>query len=68
MIDRGTISAVQFGGARHTVRIPAAELVRLPASPKPAAGGRRPLASGRWLALMHNLIYLAPGDKGEEAK
>ena len=39
MIDRGTIGAVQFGGARHTVRIPAAELVRLSASPKPAAGG-----------------------------
>jgi excisionase family DNA binding protein len=38
-IDRGTIGAVQFGGARHTVRIPAAELVRLFASPKPAAGG-----------------------------
>ena len=25
MIDRGTLGAVQFGGARHTVRIPAAE-------------------------------------------
>jgi excisionase family DNA binding protein len=36
-IDRGTIGAVQFGGARHTVRIPAAELVRLSASPRPAA-------------------------------
>jgi excisionase family DNA binding protein len=35
MIDRGTLGAVQFGGARHTVRIPAAELVRLSASPKP---------------------------------
>ena len=34
-IDRGTIGAVRFGGARHTVRIPAAELVRLSASPKP---------------------------------
>ena len=39
MIDRGTLGAVQFGGARHTVRIPAAELVRLSASPKPATGG-----------------------------
>jgi excisionase family DNA binding protein len=39
MIDRGTIGAVQFGGARHTVRIPAAELVRLSASPKPPASG-----------------------------
>jgi excisionase family DNA binding protein len=38
-IDRGTIGAVQFGGARHTVRIPAAELVRLSASPRPAASG-----------------------------
>ena len=38
MIERGTIGAVQFGGARHTVRIPAAELVRLSASPKTAAG------------------------------
>ena len=36
-IDRGTIGAVQFGGARHTVRIPAAELVRLSGSPKPPA-------------------------------
>jgi excisionase family DNA binding protein len=34
-IDRGTLGAVQFGGARHTVRIPAAELVRISASPKP---------------------------------
>jgi excisionase family DNA binding protein len=32
MIDRGTIGAVQFGGSGHTVRIPAAELVRLSAS------------------------------------
>ena len=39
MIDRGTLGAVQFGGARHTVRIPSAELVRLSASPKPATGG-----------------------------
>jgi len=39
MIDRGTISAVQFGGARQTVRIPAAELVRLTASPKPVVSG-----------------------------
>ena len=38
-IDQGTLGAVQLGGARHTVRIPAAELVRLSASPKPAAGG-----------------------------
>ena len=38
MIDRGTLGAVH-GGARHTVRIPAAELVRLSASPKPATGG-----------------------------
>ena len=38
MIDRGTLGAVQVG-ARHTVRIPAAELVRLSASPKPATGG-----------------------------
>jgi excisionase family DNA binding protein len=46
MIDRGTIGAVQFGGARHTVRIPAAELVRLSASLKPAAGGAAPLGVG----------------------
>ena len=38
-IDRGTLGAVQLGGARHTVRIPAAELVRISASPKPAEGG-----------------------------
>jgi hypothetical protein len=35
----GAVGAVQFGGALHTVRIPAADLVRLSASPKPAAGG-----------------------------
>ena len=39
MIDNGTISAVQFGGSGHTVRIPAAELVRVSASLKPAARG-----------------------------
>ena len=42
MIDRGTLGAVQFGGARHTVRIPAAELVRLSASPKPSPLTRDP--------------------------
>ena len=37
-IDRGTIGAAQFGGALHTVRIPAAELQRLSSSaPKPPA-------------------------------
>jgi len=45
MIDRGTLGAVQFGGARHTVRIPAAELVRLSASPKPVRDPRRPRAA-----------------------
>ena len=45
MIDRGTLGAVQFGGARHTVRIPAAELVRLSASPKPARSHGEPQAS-----------------------
>jgi excisionase family DNA binding protein len=44
-IDRGTIGAVQFGGARHTVRIPAAELVRLSASPKPVRSHGETLAS-----------------------
>jgi excisionase family DNA binding protein len=38
-IDRGTIGAVQFGGARHTVRIPAAELMRLSAVSRPAHAG-----------------------------
>ena len=45
MIDRGTLGAVQFGGARHTVRIPAAELVRLSASPKPVRSHGETLAS-----------------------
>jgi excisionase family DNA binding protein len=49
MIDRGTLGAVQFGGARHTVRIPAAELVRLSASPKPAASGATSIAEGEAL-------------------
>jgi excisionase family DNA binding protein len=44
-IDRGTIGAVQFGGVRHTVRIPAAEPVRLSASPKPARSHGETLAS-----------------------
>ena len=44
-IDRGTIGAVQFGGARHTVRIPAAELVRLSDSPKPVRPHGETLAS-----------------------
>jgi excisionase family DNA binding protein len=44
-IDRGTLGAVQFGGARHTVRIPAAELVRLSASPKPVRLHGETLAS-----------------------
>jgi excisionase family DNA binding protein len=36
----GTIDAVQFGPAGYTLRIPAAELVRLASSsPKPAARG-----------------------------
>jgi excisionase family DNA binding protein len=39
MIERGTIAGVQFGGSRHTVRIPTAEVERLTAPPKPAAGG-----------------------------
>ncbi len=43
-IDRGTLGAVQFGGARHTVRIPAAELVRLSASPKPVRSRGETLA------------------------
>lgn len=46
-IDQGTIGAIQFGGARHTVRIPAAELVRLSSSAKPAGGATSPIA--RWL-------------------
>jgi excisionase family DNA binding protein len=46
MIDRGTLGAVQFGGSGHTVRIPAAELVRLSASSKPAASGAAPLGVG----------------------
>jgi excisionase family DNA binding protein len=44
-IDRGTLGAVQFGGARHTVRIPAAELVRLSAAPKPVRSHGETLAS-----------------------
>ena len=44
-IERGTIGAVQFGGARYTVRIPAAELVRLSASPKPVRSHGETLAS-----------------------
>lgn len=40
MIERGTIAGVQFGGSRHTVRIPTAEIERLTAPPpKPAASG-----------------------------
>ncbi len=45
-IDRGTIGAVQFGGARHTVRIPAAELVRLSAVPKPVRSHEPPAEAG----------------------
>jgi excisionase family DNA binding protein len=54
MIDRGTIGAVQFGGAGHTVRIPAAELVCLSASPKPAASEAAPPGVGA-LARAHGL-------------
>jgi excisionase family DNA binding protein len=43
-IDRGTLGAVQFGGARHTVRIPA-ELVRRSAAPKPVRSHGETLAS-----------------------
>jgi excisionase family DNA binding protein len=50
----GTIDAVQFGPSGYTVRIPAAELVRLSASPKPAAGGAAPLGVGA-LARAHAL-------------
>jgi excisionase family DNA binding protein len=45
MINRGTLGAVQFGGARHTVRIPAAELVRLSASPRPVRSHGETLTS-----------------------
>jgi excisionase family DNA binding protein len=45
MIERGTLGAVQFGGARHTVRIPAAELFCLSASPKPVRSHGETLAS-----------------------
>jgi excisionase family DNA binding protein len=53
-IDRGTIGAVQFGGARHTVRIPAAELVRFSASQKPPARRKEVPAD-------HEAVLDAPG-------
>ena len=47
MIDRGALGAVQFGGAGFSLRIPAAELVRLSAPKAPARGAFRNNQSGR---------------------
>jgi excisionase family DNA binding protein len=45
-ISHGTISAVQFGGARHTVRIPAAELARISSSRRRAAATAEEVGNG----------------------
>ena len=45
-VHTGTLNAVQFGPSGYTVRIPSAELARLSASPKPAAGGATSTGAG----------------------